>query len=61
LTEHKSPEATSFMQQIGLLNLRINDMMMQLNAVMNTMMEENVALKKENADLKSKQEKTSKT
>ncbi len=49
------------MQQIGMLNLRINDMMTQLNAVMKTMMEENYALKKENADLKAKQEKTSKS
>ncbi len=49
------------MQQIGMLNLRINDMMTQLNAVMKTMMDENSALRKENADLKAKQEKTSKS
>jgi regulator of replication initiation timing len=54
-------EASPVMQQIGMLNLRINDMMTQLNAVMKTMMEENAALKKENADLKAKQEKTSKS
>jgi hypothetical protein len=42
------------MQQIGMLNLRINDMMTQLNAVMKALMEENAQLKKENADLKGK-------
>ncbi len=47
------------MQQIGMLNLRINDMMTQLNAVMKTMIEENAALKKENNELKAKQATTS--
>ena len=54
------PQADPIMQQIGMLNLRINDMMTQLNAVMKMMMEENAALKKENGELKAKQEKTSK-
>jgi len=54
-------QASPIMQQIGMLNLRINDMMTQLNAVMKAMMEENVALKKENAELKAKQEKSSKS
>jgi regulator of replication initiation timing len=54
-------EASPVMQQIGMLNLRINDMMTQLNSVMKTMMDENSALRKENADLKAKQEKTSKS
>ena len=54
------PETSPIMQQIGMLNLRINDMMTQLNAVIKTMMDENVFLKKENTDLKAKQEKTSK-
>ncbi len=49
-------EASPIMQQIGMLNLRINDMMTQLNAVMKAMMEENASLKKENAELKEKQE-----
>jgi len=49
-------EASPVMQQIGMLNLRINDMMTQLNSVMKTMMDENSALRKENADLKAKQE-----
>jgi regulator of replication initiation timing len=49
------------MQQIGMLNLRINDMMTQLNAVMKTLMDENASLRKENADLKTKQGKTSKS
>jgi regulator of replication initiation timing len=48
------------MQQIGMLNLRINDMMTQLNVVMKMLVDENTALKKENADLKAKTEKTSK-
>lgn len=43
------------MQQIGMLNLRINDMMTQLNTVMRAMLEENAALKKETAELKAKQ------
>jgi hypothetical protein len=51
-------ENSQITQQIGLLNLRINDMMNQLNAVMNAMIDENAFLKKENAELK--QEKTSK-
>jgi hypothetical protein len=37
------------MQQIGMLNLHINDMMTQLNIVMKTLLDENNALKKENA------------
>ena len=48
------PEPSPAMQQIGMLNLRINDMMTQLNAVLKVMMEENAALKKENAALKAK-------
>ena len=48
------------MQQIGVLNLRINDMMTQLNTVMKAMLDENADLKKENANLKAKREKTSK-
>lgn len=43
------------MQQVGLLNLRINDMITQLNTVMKMMMDDNTALKKENSDLKAKQ------
>jgi hypothetical protein len=57
----KQPEASPIIQQIGLLNLRISDMMTQLNNVMKTMMDENAALKKENADLKLVQVKTSKS
>jgi len=49
-------EASHITQQIGMLNLRINDMMTQLNTVMKIMMDENAALKKENADLKAKQQ-----
>jgi regulator of replication initiation timing len=54
-------QAEPIMQQIGMLNLRINDMMTQLNAVMKAMMEENAALKKENAELKAKLKETPKT
>lgn len=54
-------QASPVMQQIGMLNLRINDMMTQLNAVMKALMDENAALKKENADLKAKQKQTSKS
>ena len=49
-------ETSPVMQQIGVLNLRINDMMSQLNAVIKALMEENMALKKENDELKVKQE-----
>jgi hypothetical protein len=54
-------EASPVLQQIGLLNLRISDMMSQLNAVMKALMDENGSLRKENVDLKSKQEKTNKS
>lgn len=55
----KEPNETSpAMQQIGMLNLRINDMMTQLNAVIKTMISENEALKKENAELKAKNKET---
>ena len=63
------PEASPIMAQIGMLNLRINDMIAQLNITMKAMMEENAVLRKNNADLKAlpknsadaKQEKTSKS
>jgi hypothetical protein len=42
----KQYESTPIMAQISLLNLRINDMMSQLNAVMKALFEENQALKK---------------
>lgn len=57
----QTTEASPIMQQIGMLNLRINDMMTQLNAVMKAIMEENAALHKENSELKAKQEKTGET
>jgi len=38
--------ADPIIQQIGMLNLRINDMMTQLNAVMKAMLEENASLKR---------------
>lgn len=62
LTEEKIQGADSaqLMQHIGLLNVRVNDMMSELNTVMKMMMEENASLRKENADLKAKQQKTTK-
>jgi hypothetical protein len=45
------------MQQVGMLNLRINDMMVQLNVVMKALVDANAALKKENVELKAKQAK----
>jgi len=48
------------MQQVGMLNLRINDMMVQLNTVIKILIETNAELKKENAELKAKQVKTNK-
>jgi hypothetical protein len=45
---------SSVMQQIGMLNLRINDMMTQLNTVMKALLDENNGLRQENADLKAK-------
>ena len=50
-----NPEVTPIIQQVGVLNLRINDMMAQLNAVMKMLVDENNALKKENADIKAAQ------
>ncbi len=54
------PEMSPTMHQIGMLNLRINDMMTQLNAVIKALLDESSALKKENAELKAKQQRTSK-
>ncbi|MBN1357419.1 hypothetical protein JW988_01495 [Candidatus Bathyarchaeota archaeon] len=61
MSDQTPNEASPVIQQIGMLNLRINDMMTQLNTVMKTMMEENAALKKENAELKAKSKETPKT
>jgi hypothetical protein len=60
MTMQNKNEASPIALQIGMLNLRINDMMTQLNVVMKVMMDENAALKKENTELKSKQEETGK-
>ena len=61
MSERNIPEVPAVMQQVGMLNLRINDMMTQLNTVMKTLMEENDSLKKENTELKAKHEKSSKS
>jgi hypothetical protein len=55
LTLPEQNETSPVMQQIGMLNLRINDMMTQLNAVMKALLDENGALRKENAELKAGQ------
>lgn len=57
VTEKKTPlvpEHSPTIQQIGMLNLRINDFMRELNTTVNMMLAENDALKKENAELKAK-------
>jgi regulator of replication initiation timing len=61
LTEQTQNAVSPAMQQIGMLNLRINDMMTQLNTVMKMLMQENTTLKKENAELKAKPKETPKT
>ena len=56
MTENKASafsEVSPMMHQIGMLNLRITDMMTQLNAVVKMMVDENAALKKENNGLKT--------
>jgi regulator of replication initiation timing len=60
LTDQTQNNASPVMQQIAMLNLRINDMMTQLNTVLKAMMDENAALKKENAELKAKPKETQK-
>jgi hypothetical protein len=52
--ETQKPNETPVMQHIGMLNLRINDMMTQLNTTLKTLIEENQALKKEAATQKEK-------
>jgi cell division protein FtsB len=57
MTEKKPqliPEPTPTMQQIGMLNLRINDFMRDLNSTIKALVAENDALKKENAELNKK-------
>lgn len=61
MTQPTSEAPPPLLQQIGMLNLRINDMMTQLNAVIKTMIDENASLRKENGELKAKEEKTSKS
>jgi len=61
MTAQTPNEASPVMQQIGMLNLRINDMMTQLNTVVKMMLEENTTLKKENAELKAKPKEPPKT
>lgn len=44
--------------EIGLLNVRISDLMIQLNTTIKTLMDENATLQKEVNDFKTKQEKS---
>jgi hypothetical protein len=55
MQQENSLQPNPIMQQIGMLNLRINDMMTQLSAVMKALMDETAVLKKENAELKAQQ------
>ena len=49
------PELSPELQQsIGMLNLRVNDLMTQINTVLKSVLEENQRLKAENLELKSK-------
>ena len=61
LKQQNVPEASPIVQQLGVLNLRINDFMRELNATVKMMLAENDALKKENAELKAKPKENSKT
>lgn len=49
------------MQQMGILNMRVNDMLTQLNTVIKALMDENASLGRENAELKAKPKETQKT
>ena len=57
------PEAPSLavQQQLGLLNLRLNDLMQELNNTVKLFVETNTSLQQENSDLKARLEKTDKT
>jgi len=55
------PIASPIMQQITMLNIRLNDMMTQFNTVIKMMINETVILKKENSELKAKYKETQKT
>jgi regulator of replication initiation timing len=57
----KFTEPPPTMQQIGMLNLRINDFMRELNSTIGALLAENDALKKENSALKAKPKETQKT
>lgn len=62
MTEEKAgqrnvPEASLTMQQIGMLNFRINDFMRELNATIKMFVAANESLRKENAELKTEKEK----
>ncbi len=50
----EQPAVDQVMQQVSLLNLRMNDMMTQLNVVLKTLIDSNAALQKENVELKGR-------
>ena len=49
-----APMSLALQQEIGLLNLRLNDLGLQFNRVIKLAVEENAALRQEVADLNSK-------
>lgn len=57
----KQPFPQAVQQQLSLLNLRLNDMMQELNATVKLLIETNTSLQQENADLKAKLEKNNKS
>ncbi|MDR0372563.1 MAG: hypothetical protein LBI79_03240 [Nitrososphaerota archaeon] len=52
MTENTTESSPSIMQQIGLLNLRLNDMMNQLNMTVKVLLDENQKLAAEVQQLK---------
>ncbi|MFA5307014.1 MAG: hypothetical protein WC365_06215 [Candidatus Babeliales bacterium] len=52
-TEKQVPQPSQVQQQLGLLNLRLNDFMTQLNAVIKTLVDENQALQTTIAELQN--------
>jgi hypothetical protein len=54
--ETEQIQPSNHLDQISLLNLRVNDMITQLKNVVKTLIAENQALEKENLELKKKRE-----
>lgn len=60
MMEKNQSQVSPMQQQIGLLNLRINDMMAQLNTVIKALMDENAGLQAEILRLKGEPAKKAK-